>query len=201
MFGFIQKIVASVGLLFASVVSIFGFNQAPEITPTPEPIPVVEATKSPLPSPTITPVIKYIVITPTPAPASIKTPIPVQDNSLKIAICQAQAREEINNSLNKVISISKPLFQQQLDEAHANWVAAKQEQIRRAVEPIPELYGASPEQIRSVRESAANAVQPTIDYYANLEQQIISNWEKANQEARKLAEQQYNSLYLKCLNQ
>lgn len=137
---------------------------------------------------------------------SVGTPqnqVPQQegDSVLKIARCQAETRKNIDQVLNSALSEAKPGFQKLVDDAQAQWVKVRQEQSDCILHTPPDLIGASPEQQQSVRDACFRAKQPTVDYYANLVQRQIDLWEQTKRETRNLAEQQYNSLYLKCLNQ
>lgn len=139
-----------------------------------------------------------------PPQTQISTPqsIPAlqEDSTLKVARCQAEARQKVDQLVNQALASYLPIFQKQLDEAHAKWVETRQEQIRRSMETPSELIGADPYTQRQARDAAALAIQPTVDYYANLENQIADQWEQAKGEARRVGELQYNSLYLECLN-
>lgn len=200
MFGFIQKIVASVGLLVAS---IFGFNQAPEITPTPEPTPIVEITQSPSPSPiqilTPTPIIKYIVITPTPTPIPVYSPIltPFQDNSLKVAQCQADSRNRVAQFINLGYQMAEDKLGQQ---------------VRNAVQLINNLqalklsrcYGYDPNLRPQDNLDLNENCRRSYDQQISETQYIKQDWELKLQQGKaevdRLAEQEYNRLYLQCLN-
>lgn len=135
-----------------------------------------------------------------PIPQPQPAPLSQEDSALKVARCQAEAREKVDRLINQALSSYLPLFQQRLDKAHAEWVKARQEQIRRSMETPSELIGAHPYTQSQARDAAAQAMQPTVDYYANLENQIADQWEQAKREARRIGELQYNSLYLECLN-
>lgn len=125
---------------------------------------------------------------------------PQADSPLKIARCQAEAREGIDRVVNQALSAYLPIYQKRIDEAHAAWLAAREKQRRAIVETPSDLIGAPPYLQEEARRSVTQSIQPTIDYYANLENQIADEWEQAKREARRLGELQYNSIYLACLN-
>ncbi|MDO8558628.1 MAG: hypothetical protein Q7S09_05640 [bacterium] len=213
-----SKFIASI---FIAIAGLFGVDLQRVQSPAPTPIIVVVSPSStPIPTPEVT-------LTPTPTPKPIKktvpgatskpipvpapsqtplptflpTPLPTIDPALKIAQCQASARKQTDDNITRVLTAKLPEFQSQLDATHANYLAAKQEQVDCWLAPLPpDMIGMSPEMITTYHQSCANTKQVTVNYYSNLENQIADLWEQAKQAVRRTGEQQYNSDYLACLN-
>ncbi len=147
----------------------------------------------PLPKQVVKPTPITIPTTPTPAP------IPI-DSTLKVAQCQAAARIQSNKTVDDLLASELPKFQQQLDDAHGKTMKAQQDQINYANQAMAGLVGYSPSAIQNAYDSAFASMQPTVDYYKKLENQIADNWDAAKSYIKQKGEEFYNIAYSSCLN-
>ncbi len=145
---------------------------------------------------------KIPITTPTSNVDQPKQAVPAQaeDSALKIARCQAEAKNQKDIFIQDGYKKAEDKFLPAIAEAESKLREAKLEQINRMGQVPDSLIGASPDLQNAAINISVNAVQPTIDHY----QAVKQNWLRLLQETKdeirnRFSEQAYNQAYISCL--